>query len=314
MSKLFAAAVASVLGFASGAFAQELKFEDGQGLPEGMKAPERAAALVEKVTKVGDAGFVVAVHTQTVVADGEVLGTGWSDGRLEWVDEVQIPENTDRFLDFLFTAVPPTPAATGGATPISANRISSNEEITASDGVRVWSKTNCIQMPWAGGSTEMSLTDCRAAATAQTLGFESPQLKALGLQLDKPLLIPTLKDVTMAPFSTAMDGRISVRATGTTPTVDWLDPHLMAIDSHESSADKYIDLTFLIVPPHGETGVEDVTHKAEKTFMKDEQGTTTGVRLWAENGCIELDWTAATSATVKPFSDCIKSAGLVPVP
>jgi hypothetical protein len=266
------------------------------------------------VTKVSEAGFVVDPHTKTVIADGEVIGEGWSNPTLEWVDQVQIPENADKFLDLLFTAAPPTSPASGAPVTISANRISSKQEIDASAGVRVWSKTNCVEMAWAGAPKEMSLKDCRAAASGQTLGYESQQLKALGLALDKPLLIPTLKDVTMAPFSTAMDGRITVQASGTTPSVDWVDPHLMPIDTHESSADKYIDLTFLIVPPNGETGVEDVTHKAEKMFLKNEQGTTIGVRLWAENGCIELDWTAATSSTVKPFSDCIKSAGLVPLP
>jgi hypothetical protein len=149
---------------------------------------------------------------------------------------------------------------------------------------------------------------------ADTPPLESPQLKALGLSLDKPLLIPTLSSVTMAPFSTEMDGRIGVRAKGLTPSVDWVDPHFSSIDNKDTSADKYIDLAFLIVPPNGETGVEDVTHEAQRTFLKDEQGAMLGVRVWAENGCIEIAWSGDTVATVKPFADCVKEAGLVPVP
>jgi hypothetical protein len=113
-----------------------------------------------------------------------------------------------------------------------------------------------------------------------------------------------------------MDGvdRVTVQVTGTVFSVGWLDPHLMSIDTHESSADNYIDLTFLIVRPNAKTSAQDVMHRADKTFPKDDQGATVGVRVWAENGCIELAWSGYTSATVKSFDECVKTAGLVPVP
>jgi hypothetical protein len=229
------------------------------------------------------------------------------------VDEVQIPENTDKYLDLIFTAAPPvTPG--GAPATISANRISSSQEIAASEGVRVWSKTNCIQMPWAGPPVELSILDCRAAADAKLAGFESRQLKSLGLDLDKPMLIPTLASVTLEPFSTAMDGRIGVNAKGSTPTLGWTDAHLLSIDTAETSADKFIDIAFLIVPPNGETGQEVEEHTASRLFSKAEQGATTGIRVWAEDGCIVLPWTGDIVATVKPFADCVKEAGLVPVP
>ena len=144
--------------------------------------------------------------------------------------------------------------------------------------------------------------------------YESPQLKALGLELEKPLLIPTLMRVTMAPFSVEMDGRVGVSAEGSSPTLGWLDAHFVSIDTAETSSDEYIDLAFLVVPPNGETGQEVETHRAERMFSKAEQSAMLGVRVWAENGCIEMNWTDSTSAAVKSFDTCVNDAGLVPTP
>ncbi len=152
------------------------------------------------------------------------------------------------------------------------------------------------------------------ALAADTPPYVSPEMKALGLDLEKPLLIPTLKSVSMAPFSTAMDGRISVRVSGSTPTQDWSDPHLLLIDTKDTSADAFIDVAFLVVPANGETGFADASYYAERVFLKEDQGTTKGVRVWGENGCIELKWSGENESTVVPFAECVKKAGLVPVP
>ena len=139
-------------------------------------------------------------------------------------------------------------------------------------------------------------------------------MKSLGLDLDKPLLIPVLKSISIAPFSTEMDGRFTLVVDGSTPTQDWSDAHLMLIDTKDSSADPFIDVAFLIVPPNGETGFDDANYRARYVFSSEERGATAGVRVWGENGCAELDWSGEGNATVMPFAECVKKAGLVPVP
>lgn len=153
------------------------------------------------------------------------------------------------------------------------------------------------------------------AIAADAPPYESPEMKAIGLEeLGSPLLIPVLKDVTMLPFSVQMDGRVGVRANGTAPSADWKDPHFMLIDNAETSADKYLDVAFLLVPPNGETGFGDETHVAERSFSRIEQGALVGVRVWGETGCAEMTWNAEAPAVLKPFAQCVETAGLVPVP
>jgi hypothetical protein len=165
MRILTVAVVIAAAGLAGMGSTEGLKLSDGEGLPKGMSLPD-GVSLIDKVTKVGFAGFVIDPHTQTVVVDGEVAGKGWSDPLLHWLDEVQIPEHTDKYLDIAFVAVPPKPMTTSSATEtISADKIFDRRN-SSDEGVRVWSQKNCIEMSWAGVAKEMELKDCRAAATA----------------------------------------------------------------------------------------------------------------------------------------------------
>lgn len=154
-----------------------------------------------------------------------------------------------------------------------------------------------------------------ALAAEAPARYESSEMKAIGLQeLGAPLLIPILKDVTMLPVSVQMDGRVGVRASGTAPSADWKDPHFLLIDNAETSADKYLDVAFLVVPPNGETGFGEERHVAERSFSKAEQGALVGVRVWGETGCAEMAWNAETPAVIKLFAQCVDTAGLMPVP
>ncbi len=166
MPKLSTAIAFAVLGMAGIAYADDLKLSDGEGLPAGAKLSD-GVSLVEKVTKVELVGFVIDPHTQTVLVEGEVQGKGWSDETLAVLDEVQIPEHPDKFIDVAFTAVAPKPLPdSGAAVKVSADHTFDQRQSTA-EGVRVWSRTNCIQMTWAAESTVMDLKDCRAAAVGQ---------------------------------------------------------------------------------------------------------------------------------------------------
>lgn len=167
---------------------------------------------------------------------------------------------------------------------------------------------------FARGSAVLALM-VSAASAVDAPAYVSPEMKAIGLQeLGSPLLIPALKDVTMLPVSIQMDGRVGVRATGTAPSADWKDSHFMLIDNAETSADKFLDVAFLVVPPNGETGFGDETHVAERSFSKSEQGALVGLRVWGETGCAEMAWNAQGAAVIKPFAQCVETAGMVPVP